>query len=66
MATKLAFKPRKGEVLYFTRRNGEVGQGKFVQTLDMGKGSWYELKVEGMRNPVAKIRPSEARRTEKP
>ena len=64
MATKVTFKPRKGETLYFTRRNGEIGQGKFVRTLDLGKGAWYELKVEGMRNPVAKIRPSEARRTE--
>ena len=57
-----AFKPRKGEVLEFTRRNGEKATGKYQETVLKGKGLWYVLKVEGMRRPTADVRPSEVRR----
>ena len=62
MATKATWKPRKGEVLNFTRRNGETGSGKFVEIKNMGKGDWYVLKVEGMRKDVHMARFSELSR----
>jgi len=62
MATKVTWKPRKGETLVFKRRNGTTGTGKFVEIKNMGRGDWYVLKVTGMRKPEHMARFSELSR----